>query len=131
MKGRLILVSAIALSSVTGSAALAAGMAEQAPGMTEAQLAQAATLSFDQARQVVTKELPGKLLALGLNDENGAPVYEATVLGADGKASIVKVDAATGAVLGKGLAANFGDEADNGQAVENGQAGEPGGEAAD
>jgi uncharacterized membrane protein YkoI len=131
MKGRLILVSAIALSSVTGGAALAANTAEQAPRSTEAQLAQAATLGFDQARQAVTKELPGRLLALGLNDENGAPVYEATVLGADGKASIVKIDAATGAVLGKGLAANFGDEADNGQVAEIGQAGETGGETAD
>jgi len=125
-KGRLILVSAVVLTSLSGAAAMAASgtagaqSGEMQPGMTDAQLSQAATLSFDQARVVAMKHLSGKLIALGLNDENGQPVYEASVLGANGQTSIIKIDGATGDVLGQGLAANFGDEMNGAEGPESG-----------
>ena len=70
-------------------------------------------MKLDEAGKIALREVPGTLAAIGFNDENGKGVYEAMVIGADGQPSIVKIDADTGAVLGKGLAAYFDDEDDD------------------
>ncbi|GAB4387330.1 PepSY domain-containing protein [Albidovulum sp.] len=112
MKRNLILATMLTAVSVSaaGLAANAATTATNNGGMTEEQMFQAAKVKMDQASQIALKEAPGTLSAIGFNDENGKGVWEAMVIGADGKASIVKIDADSGAVLGKGLAANFDDE---------------------
>jgi len=85
---------------------------------TEARMFQAAKISLKGASSIALKEVPGTLSAIGFNDENGRGIYEAIVVTADGSTSIVKIDANSGAVLGKGLASVMNDGQDEG---ENGQ----------
>lgn len=112
MKRQLILTTVLTAMSISGAGLAMAASGENA-GMTESQMFQAAKVSLDQATQITLKEVPGALSAIGFNDENGKGVYEAMIVGANGQASIVKIDADTGAVLGKGLASNFDDEDDD------------------
>lgn len=112
MQRKLILASVMTAIGISGaSLALAAGNnAGNSTAMTEAQMFQAAKVKLDEAGKIALREVQGTLAAIGFNDENGKGVYEAMVIGADGQPSIVKIDADTGAVLGKWLAANFDDE---------------------
>ncbi|KEO55035.1 PepSY domain-containing protein [Thioclava pacifica] len=112
MQRKLILATVMTAIGISGaSLAMAAGTnTGNSPAMTEAQMFQAAKVKLDEAGKIALREVPGTLAAIGFNDENGKGVYEAMVIGADGQPSIVKIDADTGAVLGKGLAANFDDE---------------------
>ena len=72
----------------------------------------ASRISLKQATDIALREVPGTVSAVGFNDENGKGVYEAMVVAKDGQSSIVKIDANTGAVLGKGLALLMDDEED-------------------
>lgn len=112
MQRRLIVATVLTAIGVSSAGIAMAAGSETAgeTGNSEIQMFQAAKVTLDQASQIAMKEVPGRLIALGFNDENGKGVYEATILGADGQASIVKIDADSGAVLGKGLAGYFDDE---------------------
>jgi uncharacterized membrane protein YkoI len=122
--------SLITLATITTFGLLTAGpiMANQsdndinANGQTEVQMFQAAAISLQQASDLALKEISGSLAEIGFNDENGIGVYEATIIGTDGTESIVKIDANTGATLGKGLAYVM-DEEDDGGDNENGEGG--------
>lgn len=113
---KLNLILATVLTTVGNSSAglaMAAGTGtEGTTVMSEAQMFQAAKVTLDQASQIALKEVPGTLAAIGFNDENGKGVYEAMIVGADGQPSIVKIEADSGAVVGKGLASYFDDESD-------------------
>lgn len=112
MQRKLILATVLTAIGITGAShVLASGnKTGGSQAMTEAQMFQAAKVKLEDAAKIALREVPGTLAAIGFNDENGKGVYEAMVIGADGQPSIVKIDADTGAVLGKGLAANFDDE---------------------
>ncbi len=117
-------LSAAGMAYAAGTGAQAGA---QGSGMTEAQMFQNAKISLQQATDIAKKELPGTLQSIGFNDENGKGMYEATVIDASGAASIVKIDADTGAVLGKGLASSMQDEqGESGENGENGGNGENG-----
>lgn len=112
MQRKLIITPLLAAIGISGaSMAVAESHTENiANDVPQEQLFMAAKVTLDGATQIALKEVPGTLSAIGFNDENGMGVYEAVIVGADGQSSIVKIDANTGAVLGKGLAANFDDE---------------------
>lgn len=114
MQRKLIIATVLAAIGVSG-AAMAAGKTNSAA--TEAQMFQSAKVKLDQAGQIALKQVPGTLAAIGFNDENGKGVYEAMVVDAKGQATIVKIDADSGAVLGSMLASNSDEEDQNG--VEN------------
>lgn len=123
MKRKIVFATVLAAISMSGVGLASAQTvnASEAPPMTQEQMFSAAKLSIEDATKVALKEVPGNLMEISFNDENGVAVYEAKIVGADGQASIVKIDAMSGAVLGKGLAANFDDEEDaneNGQGVD-------------
>jgi len=77
---------------------------------SEIQLLQTAKISLSKAGEIALGKAPGKLAAIGFNDENGKGVYEVTIVGADNAATLVKVDGTTGAVLASGLVASMEDE---------------------
>lgn len=112
MQHKLILVIVLTAVGISGASIASAQTTGEnnASDVPQEQLFLAATVTLDQATQIALKEVPGKLAAIGFNDENGMGVYEATVVGANGQASIVKIDAGTGTVLAKGLASLIGDE---------------------
>jgi len=111
MKRKLILTGVLTALSISGASLAMAESGDNA-SLTELQMFQSAKVSLDKAAQIALKEVPGALSSIGFNDENGQGVYQAMIVGADGQLSIVKIDADTGAVLGKGLASNFDDEED-------------------
>lgn len=112
MQRKLIVVSVLTAIGVSGAnVAMAETNTEnQAADVPQEQLFMAATVSLDQASQIALKDVPGTLASIGFNAENGKGVYEALVVAADGQASIVKIDANTGTVLGKRLASVMDDE---------------------
>lgn len=129
MQRKLILATVLTAMGVSGAnVALAqnANAENEAADVPQEQLFMAATVSLDQASQIALKEVPGTLAAIGFNDENGKGVYEALVVAADGQASIVKIDATSGAVLGKGLASVMDDEGDGGEDGGENEGGETG-----
>ena len=93
-------------------AALAQSTAATTAGESEEQMFLESRISLKQATDIALKEVPGTVSAVVFNDENGKGVYEAMVVAKDGQSSIVKIDADTGAVLGKGLASLMDDEED-------------------
>jgi len=127
MQRKLIIATVLTAIGISGAnVALAQDNGEnQAADVPQEQLFLAATVSLDQASQIALKEVPGTLAAIGYNDENGQGLYEASVIGADGQTSIVKIDANTGAVLVSGLESMMDDESDGG---DQGGDGENGGE---
>lgn len=133
MQRKLIVTSMIAAIgfSAAGVASAQSNGTNNAADVPQEQLFMAAKVTLDQATQIALKEVPGTLSAIGFNDENGVGVYEAMIVGADGKSSIVKINAETGAVLGKGLASLMDDEGDGGNDEggndEGGEGGEGGG----
>lgn len=125
MKRTARFLMAMASLSVVPMAALAETHSASS-AQSEAQMFAAAKLSLNQASDIALKEIPGKLAAVGFNDENGKGVYEATIHTADGQMSIVRIDANTGAILGKGLASVMDEEGDGEKAdlAENGDNGD-------
>ncbi len=124
MKRSIITLTTIAALGLSAAGPVFAEQSDNdsnANGQTEAQMFQAAAVSLQQATDIAMKEVPGTLAGIGFNDENGVGVYEAVIVGADGAESIVKIDANTGAVLGKGLASVMDDEGDDENETENGE----------
>lgn len=124
MKRSIITLTTIAALGLSAASPVLAQQSDNdttANGQTEAQMFQAAAVSLQQATDIAMKEVPGMLAGIGFNDENSVGVYEAVIVGADGAESIVKIDANTGAVLGKGLASVMDDEGDDENGVENGE----------
>ena len=107
----LIMVTMSGIAAVP-VASLAQSATTTAAGQSEEQMFLASRISLKQATDIALREVPGTVSAVGFNDENGKGVYEAMVVAKDGQSSIVKIDANTGAVLGKGLALLMDDEED-------------------
>ncbi len=126
--GTIILTSAVLLGLAASGIALTAQAETREGGKIEAQMFQAAKISLQAASNIALKELAGTLSAIGFNNENGQGVYEAVVIGTDGTTSIVKIDANSGAILGKGLAAMMADEQNYGENGQEGAGNEQGGE---
>lgn len=118
MKTKVLLVSTLALLGVTAAgAALASNHASESnhayeSASTEIQLLKTAKVSLDQAGRTALGAVPGTLMDVGFNDENGKGVYEATVLDAKGQLHRVKVDAMSGQVLAQGMAGTEDGEGD-------------------
>ena len=121
MKRTLILV--IALTGFSAVPVIA--MAEQSTD--DAALLTASIMTVETAGQNALKAIPGKLMAVGLNDEDGRGVFEATIVAADGQVWMVKLDAANGEMLGMGLASMMDDEGDGGDHEGDGETGDEGG----
>ena len=121
MKRTLILVTAL-----TGfSAVPVIAMAEQSTD--DAALLAASSMTVETAGQNALKAIPGKLMAIGLNDEDGRGVFEATIVADDGQVWMVKLDAANGEMLGMGLASLMDDGGDGGDHEGDGETGDEGG----
>lgn len=116
MQPKLILATSLAVLSFSSAGGAFAQTSTQngTADVPQEQLFMSAKVTLDQAKQIALKEVPGTVSAIGFNDENGAGVYEATVVDANGQASIVKIDANTAAVLAKGQASLIGDEGEGG-----------------
>lgn len=120
MQRKLILASMLAFAGLAGAGGAMAQSTAQSTtqngtaDVSQEQLFMSAKVSLDQAKQIALKQVPGTISAIGFNDENGMGVYEATVVGADGTASIIKIDANTAAVLASGQASLIGDEGNEG-----------------
>lgn len=108
----LIPISAFALIAALPLTAAAAGMDEDHTG-PEAQMAMAATVSWQDAGNAALAAHPGTLAALDFGDENGTGIYEVTIFGPDVQPWVVKIDATSGAVLDQGSAAKM-EDADDG-----------------
>ncbi len=121
MKRTLILVTALAGFSAVPVLA----MAEQSTD--DAALLAASSMTVETAGQNALKAIPGKLMAVGLNDEDGRGVFEATIVAADGQVWMVKLDAANGDMLGMGLANLMDDEGDGGDQEGDSETGDEGG----
>ncbi|MCE5342065.1 MAG: PepSY domain-containing protein [Eubacteriales bacterium] len=73
---------------------------ETADDTADAALLAKAVVTLTQAEEIVLNTNAGATLTgIQLEDENGAPVYSATFIDANGQQSEVKVDAVTGAIL--------------------------------
>ncbi|GLI53854.1 PepSY domain-containing protein [Thermodesulfovibrio yellowstonii] len=104
MKKTLMIVGGILLA---GLIALGAGYAQQS-GITgsikvsdkeEAKFVEKATISRDDAINAALKQVPGKVLKVELENENGYLVYGVEIVKADKSIADVKVDAGNGKVL--------------------------------
>lgn len=104
MKTKVLLVSTLALLGVTAAGAALASNHASESASTEIHLLKTAKVSLDQAGRTALGAVPGTLMDVGFNDENGKGVYEATVLDAKGQLRRVKVDAMNGQVLAQGMA---------------------------
>lgn len=111
MNRKTLVITTAALLATLPLTAGAAGMDDTGLG-TDAQMARAANLSLQEASDLALAQHPGELAAIGYSDEDGRGAFEATVIGADGRPWLVKLDANTGEVLGQGLASLTDDEGD-------------------
>ena len=87
-------------------------------GPAELALFQGATLSAQQAGNAALQTHAGALASIVFGDEDGRAAYEAVVVGTDGQAWTVKIDAATGEVFASALSSDMQDHADNAQALD-------------
>lgn len=124
MKRKTLVITTAALLATMPLMASAAGMDDTELG-ADARVAMATNLSLQEASDRALAQHAGRLAAIGFNDENGRSVFEAMIIGADGKPWLVKIDANTGEVLGQGLASLMDDEGDGEN--HDAESGEPGG----
>ncbi|MFZ1727501.1 MAG: PepSY domain-containing protein [Albidovulum sp.] len=110
MKRNFVLTTVVmAIGLVTPGVTFAHSHKEHS-GMTEQQLLENVKISKEQATEIATTQFGGTPSSIDLTDENGKMMYEAKMIGRNGGAYMVKIDAQTGAILGKGLALAMGDE---------------------
>lgn len=104
MKKTLMIVGGILLA---GLIALGAGYAQQSgiagsikvSDHEEAKFAEKAAISMDDAINAALKQVPGKVLKVELENEDGYLVYGVEIVKADKSVADVKVDAGNGKVL--------------------------------
>lgn len=104
MKKTLMIVGGILLA---GLIALGAGYAQQSgiagsikvSDHEEAKFAEKAAISMDDAINAALKQVPGKVLKVELENEDGYLVYGVEIAKADKSVADVKVDAGNGKVL--------------------------------
>jgi hypothetical protein len=88
--------------------------------VSESALFQSATVSLKTASDTALATVGGTLAGIEFNDENGAGVYEATIIDANGVSWTVKIDAMTGQVLAQGQSALMDDEDGGDEGAEDG-----------
>ncbi|MFC2967978.1 PepSY domain-containing protein [Acidimangrovimonas pyrenivorans] len=123
MKRKLVLAAALAGVALPAIGLVQANAQGNTP-ISEVQMALAAPVKLDQAGQIALKAAPGTLAQIGFNDENGAGVYEASVVGTDGAVTIVRIDAQSGKVLGTTQATTLGGDHEHGEQADPGQNGD-------
>jgi|GEM_PF-1242525 len=89
-------------------------------GMPDSGLKSLAKISETQARSAATTAVPGTVVKVDLENENGCAVYGVEIKTADGKVHDVKVDAGTAAVVHQEIATKAGVEHEGGSETENG-----------
>ncbi len=95
-------------------------------GNDEAGYAEMAKVSLDEAVQAALQAVPGKVLKVELEDEDGYLVYGVEIAEADRQIADVKIDAGTGKLLKIDPDRNDGDDHQEAENSENGH--EEGGE---
>lgn len=123
MKRKLVLAAALAGIALPAVGVVQANAQGNSP-TSEAQMALAAPVKLDQAGQIALKAAPGTLAQIGFNNENGAGVFDASVIAADGTVTKVKVDAQSGKVLGTAQATTLGDGHEHGEQADQDQNGD-------
>lgn len=115
MKRKIITATVVTVAGLTGLAAIQAGAETNQAGPSEVQMFLSSPVTLDQAGQTALKAAPGKLAAIGFNDENGAGVYEASVVAKDGTVTVLKIDAQNGKVLGTSAGHTIGSDGADGE----------------
>jgi len=93
-----ILAAAGAAYSETGGRAIQSGTI-RLERQDESRLSSLAKITAEQAIGKALAEVPGKVVGLGLENEDGYLVYGVEVTAANGSVSDVKVDAGSGKIL--------------------------------
>ncbi|MDI6865361.1 PepSY domain-containing protein [Thermodesulfovibrio yellowstonii] len=96
--GGILLVGFIALGAVYAQQAGIAGSIKVSD-REEAKFAEKAAISMDDAVNAALKQVPGKVLKVELENENGYLVYGVEIVKADKTIADVKIDAGNGKVL--------------------------------
>ncbi len=109
------------ITAVTAAGLALAGLAQASTGgnagqtgANETQMFLTAPVSLNQAGQIALKAQPGQLAAVGFNDENGAGVYEASVVAKDGSVNLLKIDAQSGKILKNNPVQSIGNDGGDG-----------------
>lgn len=123
MKRNIVLATALA-AALPAIGVVPANAQGRTASATEVQMALAAPITLDQAGQIARKAAPGTLAEIGFNDENGAGVYEASVVARDGAVTLIRIDAQSGKVLSTTAVKALGGDEAHGQEAKNGDAGE-------
>lgn len=117
------ILAMIMVANVLGFSAIAPAWAETQSGATdsaEVQILMTAKLTVAQAAAAAEASLGGRTINVGLEDKAGQPIYEVTLLAADGTELEATVDAMTGTVT------KVASTEDTGNADESENAGEEG-----
>lgn len=69
--------------------------------LTIADYPKAATISLTQATKTANDAIPGKILSVGLENEDGFLVYSIEIVGTDSSLHEINVDAGNGKILSK------------------------------
>jgi uncharacterized membrane protein YkoI len=72
--------------------------ADPAEARRKAEMAAAAPVTIDQAVQLATREQPGTVIEVELEEQGGRAVWEVEIVSADGRVVELSVDASTGSV---------------------------------
>ncbi len=92
------LAAALALSAVAGPA-LSGESKKHDHDAARAALAQGAILSLPRVLAIAGREVPGDVLKVELEDDDGRLIYDLKILARNGRVREVEIDAKTGAVL--------------------------------
>lgn len=92
-----LLAGALALSASLGLAA--EGKRKPDHGSMREALQRGEVLPLTKILAIASKEVPGDIIEVELEDERAALVYEITILTSTGRVREVKIDARTGAVV--------------------------------
>jgi uncharacterized membrane protein YkoI len=128
MNNRIALVATL-LAVIVGAASIVPAVAEShtAADAAEVQAMSNVKLTVAQASAAAEAQFGGKVVEVSLDVVNGAPLYNVSLLGADGAEIEATVDAMTGAVTAAPAEQADNEasgEAEGGDQGENGEAGE-------
>ncbi|TYO84717.1 PepSY domain-containing protein [Oceanicella actignis] len=117
MKRNLTIAAVLGAVAVSGAGlAIAAGAGERdKEDLMEAQALQAAKVQLADAGRIALQSAPGVLSEVGFEVEKGKAVWEASVIAKDGSETELMIDADTGKVLAKKMAAEDREDEDGDQ----------------